>query len=696
MALSINTNVMSLNAQRNLTTSGTQLATSLQRLSSGLRINSAKDDAAGLAIAERMTTQINGLNQAVRNSNDGISLAQTTEGALQEVTNNLQRIRELSVQAANATNSASDLNALDQEVQQRIAEVNRIAAQTSFNGRKVLDGSFGNATFQVGANAGETISVGLSANMRSAAIGQIATTSTGNISSLFISGATVAGNLSVNGTAVADATYTSAATLATAINAAWTTSGGTGTLATANGNEIAFSNSDTSDAVDFSGALAATLGLTDMAAATAGGAATGGNYTSIAVASFDFSTPTQALVEGTSDAFTLAAADYSVGGDELVFDVDGETVTINADLTGETDDDIALAIETAVNAGALSGYTVGHDGAGNFTITGTAAAAVVIDAANADAQTATGLAAGTNAGTAGTAAVFSSFTVDGETVTLDSNVANIAGLVAAVDADLTAAYTVSNTGNQLVITRATTGAASAAPVITNVAGAAALAGGTGVAGQDAGATTPTTGASTGVAAQLVAGNLTLATGALTLQVGTNTAVDLAGTYTSGQQLAEEINTLVNGSYASFDTTSNTLTFASTEALTVGGSRSGAGAGNFAFTSLSAAVTDGSLNEANVRSAAAANETMVRVDAALTSVSTLRSTLGAIQNRFQSTINSLQAVAENLSASRGRIQDTDFAMETANLTRAQILQQAGTAMVAQANSAPQNVLSLLRG
>src|SRR5215831_2249818 len=182
MALVINTNVMSLNAQRNLSTSGSQLATSLQRLSSGLRINSAKDDAAGLAISSRMTTQINGLTQAARNANDGISLAQTTESALQEVTNNLQRIRELAVQSANATNSDSDRAALDQEVQQRLAEVNRIATQTSFNGRKVLDGSFGNATFQVGANVGETISVGLgsSTNMKATAIGATAT-STGTV-----------------------------------------------------------------------------------------------------------------------------------------------------------------------------------------------------------------------------------------------------------------------------------------------------------------------------------------------------------------------------------------------------------------------------------------------------------------------------------------------------------------------------------
>src|SRR5918999_2806564 len=135
----INTNVMSLNAQRNLSTSGSQLATALQRLSSGLRINSAKDDAAGLAISERFTTQIRGLNQAVRNANDGISLSQTAEGALGEIGNNLQRIRELAVQSRNATNSDSDRAALNAEAQQLKDEIERVASQTSFNGVKLLD-----------------------------------------------------------------------------------------------------------------------------------------------------------------------------------------------------------------------------------------------------------------------------------------------------------------------------------------------------------------------------------------------------------------------------------------------------------------------------------------------------------------------------------------------------------------------------
>src|SRR4030095_6892480 len=170
----INTNVASLNAQRNLTTSQGQLATALQRLSSGLRINSAKDDAAGLAISDRFTTQIRGLNQAVRNANDGISLSQTAESALGELTNNLQRIREISVQAANASNSVSDRAALDLEVQQRLQEIQRIATQTSFNNQKVLDGSFGNATFQVGANVGQTISISLATSMKTSDIGRVA------------------------------------------------------------------------------------------------------------------------------------------------------------------------------------------------------------------------------------------------------------------------------------------------------------------------------------------------------------------------------------------------------------------------------------------------------------------------------------------------------------------------------------------
>jgi len=200
----INSNVLSLNAQRNLSSSQSLLATSLQRLSSGLRINSAKDDAAGLAISNRFTAQIRGLNQAVRNANDGISLAQTAEGALVEVGNNLQRIRELAVQSANATNSATDRASLQAEVDQLLSEIDRVANQTAFNGVQVIDGSFSSAVFQVGANANETITVAVSIDANVAALGGTVTTSTGAsgavTSTITNLTAVAAGSLTVNGT----------------------------------------------------------------------------------------------------------------------------------------------------------------------------------------------------------------------------------------------------------------------------------------------------------------------------------------------------------------------------------------------------------------------------------------------------------------------------------------------------------------
>ena len=167
----INTNTISLNAQRNLASNSASLATTIQRLSSGLRINSARDDAAGLAISERFSTQIRGLNVAVRNANDGISLAQTAEGGLGEIGSNLQRIRELAVQSANATNSSSDRTALNAEVNQLVSEIDRVAKQSEFNGTKLLDGSFLGQLFQVGANAGQAIAINKTANAQANALG---------------------------------------------------------------------------------------------------------------------------------------------------------------------------------------------------------------------------------------------------------------------------------------------------------------------------------------------------------------------------------------------------------------------------------------------------------------------------------------------------------------------------------------------
>ncbi|HDS1552593.1 MULTISPECIES: flagellin [Stenotrophomonas] len=181
MAQVINTNTMSLNAQRNLSTSGNSLATTIQRLSSGLRINSAKDDAAGLAISERFSTQIRGLDVAIRNANDGISLAQVAEGSLSEVGNNLQRIRELAVQASNATNSSSDRKALQAEVTQLVSEIDRVAKQSDFNGTKLLDGSFTSQLFQVGANAGQAIAINSVVDAKAESLGTTTFVNAGSI-----------------------------------------------------------------------------------------------------------------------------------------------------------------------------------------------------------------------------------------------------------------------------------------------------------------------------------------------------------------------------------------------------------------------------------------------------------------------------------------------------------------------------------
>ncbi|TQN03635.1 flagellin [Acidovorax temperans] len=277
----INTNVQSLNAQRNLSASQSQLSTSMQRLSSGLRINSAKDDAAGLAISERMSTQIRGLNQAARNANDGVSLAQTAEGALGTIGNNLQRIRELAVQSRNATNSSDDRAALQKEVSQLKGEIGRVANQTAFNGTKLLDGSFTSQAFQVGANQGQTINIAAIANANIDQLGTWTTPSsaamTGAAASAFT--AVTAGDIKINGinigaVAAGGAAPAQGANVAAAINAmsvetgvtATADSGGLVTLTSANAFTLALSGTATT----------ATTGLTaGSATVTPGTAQTG-------------------------------------------------------------------------------------------------------------------------------------------------------------------------------------------------------------------------------------------------------------------------------------------------------------------------------------------------------------------------------------------------------------------------------------
>ena len=324
MPSTIVTNIMSLNAQRNLSKSQGGLATSLQRLSSGLRINSAKDDAAGLAIAARFTTQIKGLQTAVRNANDGVSLAQVAEGALGEASNMLQRIRQLAVQSINSSNSASDRQAIQAEVGQLTSELDRIAKNTSFNGQKILDGTFGTATFQVGANVGETITA-TTANFKTAQYGNYRVDGYGSFVGT-TTNITAAGSVQISGaggvTAVNYAANDSAKDIASKINLQ---NGATGVTATAETEvELTFGAS---------GSYVLTIASDNSSAATIG-----------------FS------LEGVSGTDALQAAADAFNDKQTIT---GVTAEVKADgtsvvLTHSDGEDIRLMDTTTANAGAVT------------------------------------------------------------------------------------------------------------------------------------------------------------------------------------------------------------------------------------------------------------------------------------------------------------------------------------------------------
>lgn len=486
MAMVINTNILSLNAQNSLTKSGNELSTAMERLSSGLRINSAKDDAAGLAISNRMTSQVRGLNQAIRNANDGVSMAQTAEGAMSEITNNLQRVRELSVQAANASNTASDRQSLNNEVTQLVEEINRTANQTTFNGLKLVDGTFNNKQLQVGINSGENISFSIG-SMKADALGV-------GSSSSFTS--------SVTGTAV----------LATAL--------AVGDL-TLNGHQVG--------------------------AATSDGVST---------------------VTGSASAIAVANAINAISGDS------GVTASINATTVAGT---TITSAGTAITAGdiVINGVDIGAIAAGASVPERGSDVAAAINAVSD--QT-------------------------GVTATFDTTTGAVA-----LDA---------SDGRNISVTTL----AAATAVVTGLG--------------SGGATTVTT----------------------------RSTVDLSSTGSAGITVGGDLN--------------------ANAGLTAG--------------FVAATVTAGAgVSSIDISTVGGAESALGIIDAALSRVDTERSNLGAIQNRLDSTMANLSNVSENTSAARSRIQDADFAAETAALTRAQILQQAGVAMLAQANAAPQNVLSLLQ-
>ena len=339
----INTNIQSLNAQRNLNKSQNSLGVSLQRLSSGLRINSAKDDAAGLAISNRMTAQIRGTNQAARNAADAISLAQTGEGGLQEITNNLQRMRELAIQSRNATNTASDRNSIDSEFQQLLQEVDRVAKTTSFNGRNVLDGSLGTSVFQVGANVGETVAVNVSSSMRTASIGTFASQTFQLTNELDAAAAgedmeVEAGDISVNGTATISAALDtanglssgSAESIAATINEISAT---TGVSATASGPSLTVTAATiaaraVTDNVGADDTLVYTLTINGTTVITQADAEAATKPTATSLAG---------SINSVSNTTGVTATVNTADGSLVLSTADGRNIDIVEAMTGDTD-----------------------------------------------------------------------------------------------------------------------------------------------------------------------------------------------------------------------------------------------------------------------------------------------------------------------------------------------------------------------
>jgi flagellin len=375
MALTLDTNINSLNAQRNLNTSQASLSTALQRLSSGLRINSAADDAAGLAISSQFTTQINGTNQAVNNANNAISEAQTAGGALSTLTDSLQSIRTLAVEAANGSNSASDRAALDQQVQQQISEITRIASQTSFNGLNVLDGSSGVTTYQVGANVGNTISINLAQGVRADQIGQYASSTntvtgalaTGDLSLQVGNGPVVSVAASVAGTANQGQTAGSAYALAQAINSA----GVTGLTATAT-TSTAAATFTTVTSVGAVGTYALSINGVNVFGTTGQALAAGGTLTQSQVTTAINAVSTQTGVVASADStgkLVLTASDGSnitavqtLGGAAANGAGAGTTTATVGQLTVSAASAITVAGTTPGNAGLTAGTIAASSG----------------------------------------------------------------------------------------------------------------------------------------------------------------------------------------------------------------------------------------------------------------------------------------------------------------------------------------------
>ncbi|WP_241116355.1 flagellin [Achromobacter xylosoxidans] len=563
MAAVINTNYLSLVAQNNLNKSQSALGTAIERLSSGLRINSAKDDAAGMAIANRFTANVKGLTQAARNANDGISLAQTTEGAASEINTHLQRVRELSVQAANGSYSQEQLNSMQDEINQRLSDIDRISQQTDFNGVKVLSGNAKPLTLQVGANDGETITLNLTEiSVKTLGLDGFNVNGTGVTQNrtATVSDLQAAGGKAGAGAAANDWTVTTNHAAATA--------------------EQAFGKLENGNTVVVGG----TTYTYDAA---------NGNFT------FQNTTKGATPADSTANLAKLASS------------LTPATGTSTGTYTN--------------NASASTTFEV--DATGNLTIGGKAAYLA-----------ATGELSTNNPG-------------GGAQATLTDVLTTTSKAAAGTASISIGGKTFNSTGTVHEVTYTDT-VAKDALLATFKAGAA--------------------GSEINLGQGITAAKLTFTTG-----TSTDTWVDGSGSFTRTQK---------------YDTTYTVDP--NTGKATV---KSGTGTGDYAPKVGATAYVNssGKLTTETTSKGGKTSDPLKTLDAAFTKLDKLTGELGAVQNRLESTIANLNNVVNNLSSARSRIQDADYATEVSNMSKAQILQQAGTSVLAQANQVPQTVLSLLR-
>lgn len=608
----INTNIAAISAQFNLNKVQSEMDTAMERLSSGQRINSASDDAAGMAVATRMESQIKGLAMAMKNAGDAQALVDTTEGAHEEVTNILQRLREIAVQSANGTNVTSDRQNLNDEVTQLVSEINRISQHTTWNGVKILDGSFTQKNFQIGSEANQSISLdvdsvsssALGAHKLSGIVSQATAATNGRDSqTLTVSGSIGSSDVTVSANATAKST-------ADAVNAATST---TGVSATA-----------ISKAVIWGADAASNLDLKV-------------NGTSLSSVTLSSQTDLRALRDAFNAKSATTGVTAAMGAD------DGSVV-----LTHSTGEDIKVETLSTSN---VSANIQGLNASGVSTNTEAAAASAILTAGG---TVATGDTLAVTLTAAGETAETITFTSDGTDKTNNFMHTDKENHSAA-----TSEYTLTYGGgstDKVTITRADGKSFHVSTVLNDLAGSnlTLL-----VQDQQSGETATGAGAS----------------GAdKTLLIGAEAMLDTGNTTTVGGQVE----------------------YTSSSAFTVGSGDSDTTDEGEEFTDGSKASTLSKISDISVATANGALAAISTIDGALEKINAERADLGAVSNRLEYTMNNLGSIKVNTEASLSRVMDADFAVETSNLTKAQILSQAATAMLAQANASKQAVLSLLQG